>query len=62
MAYTVVWLKGETVLATAKFDDLSPAKRYAREHFPIQRNRRGATAVEVRDDQGVRHFVHGDEQ
>ncbi|WP_426265067.1 hypothetical protein [Sphingomonas sp. PWP1-2] len=62
MTYTVVWLKGETVLATTNFDDLSPAKRHAKEHFPIQKNRRGATAVEVRDDQGVRHFLHGDER
>ncbi len=62
MVYTVVWLKGETVLATTDFDDLSPAKRHAKAHLPIEMNRRGATAVEVRDEQGACHFAHGPEQ
>ncbi len=43
MVYTVVWLKAGTVLATTDFDDLSPAKRHAKEHFPIQNvNLRGS--------------------
>jgi hypothetical protein len=60
---TVLYVEAkEGVLATTSFDDLSPAKRHAKEHLPIQRNRRGATTVEVRDDQGIRHFLHGDER
>jgi hypothetical protein len=62
MGYTVSWLKGDTVLGTKSFDDLSPAKRYAREHFPIEKNRRGATTAEVRDEDGTIHFRHDDTQ
>ncbi len=58
MAYSVVWLRDETVLGTSPFDDLGSAVRHAKAQFPIKMSRIGATSVEVRDETGKCHLTH----
>lgn len=61
MAYNVIWLRGEEELSRARFHDLNLAKNHARERLLVHRRRRGATAAEIVDDFGIKHFRHGDE-
>jgi hypothetical protein len=54
--YVVRWLRDATVIAEARFGNLLEAKAHARERLTIQRIRKGVTAAEVADMEGVTYF------
>ncbi len=53
MTYEIRFLKHDALLGATPWDGgLDSAKQHAREHFKIQQNAKGATRVEVRDENG----------
>ena len=55
--YVVRWMRGATVVSETHFDNLTDAKAHAKNRLQIQRIRKGITAVEVCDIEGVTYFV-----
>ena len=54
--YIVRWMKGNTAVAEACFSSLVDAKGHARDRLGINKVRKGVTAVEVSDVDGVGYF------
>jgi hypothetical protein len=53
MAYTVIWLKNGLQIARTPFGNPARAIDHARTQMPIQQRNYGATAVVVKDANGV---------
>jgi hypothetical protein len=56
MFYVVRFFRGREVVATHEFDGLVEAKTCAKNRLTIERIRKGATASEVADIEGVIYF------
>jgi hypothetical protein len=54
--YTVRWMKGATVVTETQFERLLDAKAHAKDRLAINRIRKGVTAAEVCDIEGVAYF------
>ena len=57
MAYTVIWMRGPTAVASKTFDDLPEATAYAEDNLPDIRTRFGANAVRIVDERGTPHYL-----
>jgi hypothetical protein len=57
MAFTVVWLRGPSVIGSEDFEELSSATEHADGQLSQMQTRFGATAVKVVDEEGVPHFL-----
>lgn len=57
MAFTVVWLRGPSVIGSEDFDELARATEHADGQLTQMQTRFGATAVKVVDGEGVPHFL-----
>ena len=54
--YLVRWMKGANAVFESKFDSLQDAKIHAKDRLAINRIRKGITAAEVSDIEGVAYF------
>lgn len=54
--YVVRWMKGAELISETRFDHLLEAKTHAKDRLAINRIRKGVTAVEVCDIEGVEYF------
>lgn len=59
MFYVVRWLNGSRVVGEEAFEHLLDAKTHARARLHIQKVRKGVTAVEVGDRDGVVYYRFG---
>jgi hypothetical protein len=57
MPFEVKWLKEQTVVAFRNFSTLEEAARDAEQLLPVYQKILDATAVEVWDRRGFRHFL-----
>jgi hypothetical protein len=58
--YVVKFVKAQEVLDEFRFRHLVEAKAYAKDKFPFKKIRKGATAYEVSDLDGITYFRGGD--
>lgn len=54
--YQVCWLREGREVARHAFDDLLPAKQFAKDRLQIQRVRNGADCARVIDVDGISYF------
>ena len=57
--YVVRWMKGHTTISEKKFEHLMDAKAHAEARLHLNRIRKGATAAEICDLDGVTYFRIG---